>query len=133
MRLPRLARLVGKIMDQARQPSTRWLMPFAPQTRPDLEEAALRNGVLPASTGGKLSARKYLKRLSKLQDVLGADHDVTMTRPLLHDIGQSTVAPNFHQAVGAIIGWRSRHRIEAARALQERWRSFEKATPFWSS
>lgn len=82
---------------------------------------------------GQASARKYLKRLSKLQDVLGADHDVTMTRPLLHDIGQSTVVPDFHQAVGAIIGWQSRHRIEAARALQERWRSFEKATPFWSS
>jgi len=83
--------------------------------------------------GASAAAQKYLKRLSKLQDALGAANDVATTRPLLGSVEQSSVAPDVHRAVGAIIGWQGRHQIEAAKALRKRWRSFKQATPFWST
>ena len=79
------------------------------------------------------STQKYLKRLSRLQDALGSDNDATTTRPLLHDIAQGTLAPEVHRAIGAISGWQGRHRLEAAKILRKRWRSFRQAAPFWSS
>jgi triphosphatase len=80
---------------------------------------------------GQASARDYLDRLSALQDALGADNDVIMTRVLLDEIAQGTVAPDAHRAIVAIAEWQSRARHEAAKALCEEWHGFKQATPFW--
>jgi triphosphatase len=77
------------------------------------------------------SARDYLKHLSALQDALGADNDMTMTRVLLDDIARGTVAPDAHRAIAAIIQWQSHARHEAAKALCEEWHGFKQSTPFW--
>ncbi|MFC5069284.1 CHAD domain-containing protein [Flaviflagellibacter deserti] len=78
-------------------------------------------------------ARKYLKRLSRLQDALGTDNDVTTTRTLLRDIEGSTAHPDVHRAIGVVIGWQGRCQIDATKRLRRRWRAFKKATPFWAS
>ena len=77
-------------------------------------------------------ARKYLRRLSSLQDVLGADNDATTTQSLLRDVEDSTSSPQVHRAIGAIAGWQGRDRIETARALRRSWRQFVDIEPFWS-
>ncbi len=78
-------------------------------------------------------AQKYLKGLSRLQDALGTDNDVTTTRTLLRDIEGSTAHPDVHRAIGVVIGWQGRDQIDAAKRLRRRWRDFGKATPFWAS
>lgn len=77
-------------------------------------------------------AAKYLKRLTRLQDVLGADNDVTTTRPLLQEVAGSTTKPDLHRAIGTVAGWQGHHQIEAAKLLRQRWRRFTKAAPFWT-
>lgn len=75
--------------------------------------------------------QKYLKRLSRLQNILGADNDATTTQSLLREVEASTSNPQVHKAIGAITGWQGRDNIEAARALRQTWQQFIDAEPFW--
>ncbi|SCW67169.1 CYTH and CHAD domain-containing protein [Ancylobacter rudongensis] len=77
------------------------------------------------------AARKYLKRMSRLQDILGIDNDITTTQSLLREVEESTSLPQVHKAIGAITGWQGRDRIETAEALRRSWRKFIDAEPFW--
>ncbi|MBS7544202.1 CHAD domain-containing protein [Ancylobacter oerskovii] len=77
------------------------------------------------------TARKYLKKMATLQDILGADNDATTTQALLREIEASTASPQAHRAIGAITGWQARDRIEVAKALGHSWQLFADAKPFW--
>ncbi|MBB3772533.1 inorganic triphosphatase YgiF [Angulomicrobium tetraedrale] len=77
------------------------------------------------------AARKYLKRMSRLQDILGIDNDITTTQSLLREVEESTSSPQVHKAIGAITGWQGRDRIETAEALRRSWRKFIDVEPFW--
>lgn len=79
------------------------------------------------------AARRYLGRLSRLQEALGLANDAATTQHLLAELrGGKAPGPELHFAAGAIHGWQSRHTIEAGRKLKKRWRRFEAASPFWS-
>lgn len=79
------------------------------------------------------AARKYLGRLSRLQEALGLANDAATTQHLLAELrGGKAPKPELHFAAGAIHGWQSRHTIEAGRKLKRRWRRFEAANPFWT-
>jgi CHAD domain-containing protein len=76
-------------------------------------------------------AKRYVARLSKLQDALGNANDSTATRSLLRVAGQVECTPDLHRAAGALIGWVARDQLAVAKSLRKRWREF-KATPgFW--
>jgi triphosphatase len=77
------------------------------------------------------SAKQYLKRLSGLQDALGADNDAVTTLPLMRDIERTTADPAVHRALGAVIGWQTCRRSAAADRLHAAWQEFEAARPFW--
>lgn len=77
------------------------------------------------------AARKYLKRMSRLQDILGTDNDISTTQSLLREMEDSTSNPQVHKAIGAITGWQGRARIETAEALRRTWRKFIDVEPFW--
>jgi inorganic triphosphatase YgiF len=77
------------------------------------------------------AARRYLKRMSRLQDILGIDNDITTTQALLREVEESTSLPQVHKAIGAITGWQGRDRIETAGSLRRSWRKFIDAEPFW--
>ncbi|GAB4064362.1 CHAD domain-containing protein [Ancylobacter sonchi] len=77
-------------------------------------------------------AQKYLKRMARLQDVLGIDNDVTTTQSLLREIEASTSSPQVHRAIGAVTGWQGRDRIEMTSVLRQTWQLFADARPFWS-
>lgn len=79
------------------------------------------------------AARRYLGRLSRLQEALGLANDAATTQHLLADLrGGEAPGPELHFAAGAIHGWQSRHTIEAGRKLKRRWRRFDAASPFWN-
>jgi inorganic triphosphatase YgiF len=76
-------------------------------------------------------ARRYLARLSKLQDALGHANDSSATRSLLSVAGQAVSTPEFQRAAGALIGWVARDQLAVDGSLRKQWRGF-KATPgFW--
>lgn len=75
--------------------------------------------------------QKYLKSLTKLQNVFGADNDATTTQLLLDELETGTSSPQAHKAIGAIAGWLARDRIEAMQALEQDWERFIEVKPFW--
>lgn len=77
-------------------------------------------------------ARKYLARLSRLQEALGLANDAATTQHLLADLRAGKAGPELHFAAGAAHGWQSRQAVEAGRQLKKRWRRFEAASPFWA-
>jgi CHAD domain-containing protein len=86
---------------------------------------------LPAFAGNS-SAKRYLARLSKLQDALGHANDGTVTRSLLYNVTvQAESSPDLHRAAGALIGWLARDRLAAAKSLRKRWREFKATPDFW--
>ena len=75
-------------------------------------------------------AKRYVKRLARLQADLGSARDIASTRSLLDAIRQDD-QPALHLAIGAVAGWQACNQMVAAKMLRKRWRRF-KATPvFW--
>ena len=76
------------------------------------------------------SARRYARRLARLQTSLGRARDIASSRVLLDAIRQGD-QPRLHLAIGAVAGWQARDKVAVAKTLRGKWRRF-KATPiFW--
>jgi inorganic triphosphatase YgiF len=82
------------------------------------------------------AARRYLSRLSKLQDSLGHLNDVaTAERQLsriLEHLG-SEKTPAHERAAGFVEGWAARDADRGDRRLLKLWRGFERVRPFWKT
>jgi triphosphatase len=81
--------------------------------------------------GGQAAAKRYVARLSKLQDALGHANDSTATRSLLGVAGEAGFTPDLHRAAGALIGWVARDQLAVDKSLRKRWREFKVAPGFW--
>jgi inorganic triphosphatase YgiF len=75
-------------------------------------------------------ARRYVRRLARLQTSLGRARDIASTRVLLDAIRQGD-PPSLHPAIGAVAGWQARDRIAVAKTLRKRWRRFKATPAFW--
>ena len=75
-------------------------------------------------------ARRYARRLARLQTSLGRTRDITSSRILLEAIRQEG-QPALHLAIGAVAGWQARDQIEATETLRKRWRRFKATPTFW--
>jgi triphosphatase len=80
---------------------------------------------------GQAAPKRYVARLSKLQDALGHANDSTATRSLLSLAGQAEATPDVHRAAGALIGWVARDQLAVDKSLRKRWRDFKTTPPFW--
>ena len=84
---------------------------------------------------GAKDARRYLKRLSGLQDVLGALNDVAtagrVLRELLGRVGPPD-ADSLARAVGFIEGFAAREDELSVRDLASQWERFDRTRPFWA-
>ncbi len=78
------------------------------------------------------AAGKYLKRLSKLQDLLGIANDAATTHELVTQLRGAHDAPDLHYALGALGGWQRCEQAGAAKELLKTWRKFEATAPFWA-
>ena len=88
------------------------------------------------------SPKRYIKRLSGLQDVLGRFNDVAVARKLMDEIERSTARTgedgiartdgDVHHVSGLIGGWHAARTTAAQNKLRERWRGFLAAERFWA-
>jgi triphosphatase len=75
-------------------------------------------------------AKRYVRRLARLQAGLGRARDIASTRILLDAIRQDE-QPALHLAIGAVAGWQARDQIAVAKTLRKRWRRFKATPAFW--
>ena len=75
-------------------------------------------------------AKRYVKRLARLQASLGRARDIASTRILLDAIRQDD-QPALYLAIGAVAGWQARDQIAMAKTLRKRWRRFKATPAFW--
>jgi triphosphatase len=75
-------------------------------------------------------AKRYVKRLARLQVSLGQARDIATTRILLDAIRQDD-QPALRLAIGAVAGWQARDQIAVAETLRKRWRRFKATPSFW--
>jgi triphosphatase len=75
-------------------------------------------------------AKRYVRRLARLQTSLGRARDIASARILLDGIGQQD-QPSVQLAIGAVGGWHARDRIAVAKTLRKRWRRFKATPAFW--
>ena len=83
--------------------------------------------------GRKAEHRQYVGCLAQLQDVLGHDNDTTTAQKFLGDLANQPVTPEVQRAIGAVMGWQARNRIEVGRELRKQGRRFAAIPLFWSS
>ncbi len=76
-------------------------------------------------------AKRYLRRLGKLQDALGEDHDSFVMPILLEDLGHGTDSPDAHRAIAAVLHAKQRRRPALREVLRKRRRQWKKAKGFW--
>ncbi|WP_428376451.1 CHAD domain-containing protein [Lichenicoccus sp.] len=76
-------------------------------------------------------AHRFVRRLSRLQEALGLDHDAAETRPLLVQLGGRGSAGGIHQAIGVVIGWQAREELVNLDTLAAQWQRFKTLQPFW--
>jgi inorganic triphosphatase YgiF len=81
-------------------------------------------------------ARRYISRLSKLQDSLGHLNDVAtaerqLSRILEHLAGEKTA--EHERAAGFVEGWAARDADRGDRRLLKLWSDFEDVRPFWKA
>jgi CHAD domain-containing protein len=75
-------------------------------------------------------AKRYVRRLARLQAGLGRARDIATTRMLLDAIRQDD-QPALHLAIGAVTGWQARDQMAVAKTLRKRWRRFKATPTFW--
>nr|WP_249809819.1 CYTH and CHAD domain-containing protein [Bradyrhizobium sp. 139] len=75
------------------------------------------------------SAKKFSRRLARLQEELGAFNDMAVTASLLDGLGAE---PDSAIAAAAIAGWQARASVGVEPALQGVWRDFTAARVPWS-
>jgi CHAD domain-containing protein len=75
-------------------------------------------------------AKRYARRLARLQAGLGRARDIAGARILVEGIRQEG-EPALHLAIGAVTGWLARDQIAMTKALRKRWRRFRTTPAFW--
>jgi len=84
----------------------------------------------------KESAR-FLKQLSKMQDILGALNDVEAARLTLAKLIETDakaghdIARDLHFAAGIVYGWHLDRATERARKSVKRWKKIDDTRPYW--
>jgi len=88
-----------------------------------------------ASVFPEKRTRRYLKRLSRLQDALGLLNDAATTERtvdhLLERMGAEASVPE-QRAGGLIVGWWTSRAERDLTQLDERWKKLEATRPFWT-
>jgi triphosphatase len=74
---------------------------------------------------------KYLKQLSRLQDVLGEANDIRTSRTLLSNIKEGAESPDLHRAIGAVVGWQGHLEMTGVNRMNNRWGKFKRTAQFW--
>jgi CHAD domain-containing protein len=80
---------------------------------------------------------RFIKRLAKMQDTLGALNDVeaarlTLARLIGHDAPAGhDISRDLHFAAGIVYGWHLDRATDGARKSVKRWKKIETSKPYW--
>jgi inorganic triphosphatase YgiF len=77
------------------------------------------------------TAKRYARRLSRLQERLGRYNDAGTTRALLGELAVDGLPPAARQALGAVLGWQACRLVGVEAELREAWRDFRDAALPW--
>jgi CHAD domain-containing protein len=75
--------------------------------------------------------RESLRRLSRLQDILGAMNDAATAADLAARICRGRRAGNVAEARGILLGWNRARMAQLRGELNDAWRHFRQAEAFW--
>jgi triphosphatase len=78
------------------------------------------------------SAKRFARRLSKLQDRLGRYNDAAATHQLIAQLPTEAISADSRQALGAVLGWQASWLRCGERDLRAAWRVFRQAPRPWS-
>jgi triphosphatase len=78
------------------------------------------------------AARQALKRLSRLQDVLGAMNDAATVANLMAGAFDGARGKRVLEAKGILLGWSRGRAATLRRELKSAWKEFRSAEKFWS-
>lgn len=80
-------------------------------------------------------SKRYRRRLSGLQDALGAMNDAAVADTLLDQVvgatGSGKAAVPLARAAGLVSGWYTRGRIDDDAELVASWQAFRRVKPYW--
>ena len=80
----------------------------------------------------RASAKRYARRLSRLQDRLGRYNDAAATRQLIAQLPKDAMTPDSRQALGAVLGWQACWLRYGEKDLRAAWRVFRDASRPWA-
>jgi CHAD domain-containing protein len=85
----------------------------------------------------KKQLNEYLDRLRKLQDVLGAMHDIAAARQTLlrltaEEPASARGAAQLAHASGLITGWHESRAVDLSQKARKKWKKLSHAEQFWS-
>jgi inorganic triphosphatase YgiF len=81
--------------------------------------------------GGNGVARRYARRLSRLQERLGRYNDAGTTHRLVAELRLDTLPPPAREAAGAVLGWQACRLAAAESEIRAAWRDFRDAPRPW--
>ncbi len=73
----------------------------------------------------------YFKKISVLQDLLGAHNDVVSAKSLLDQL-LTGLGPDAEKAAGFILGWYAREAVIADKKISKAWKKFKGTETFWT-
>jgi CHAD domain-containing protein len=82
-------------------------------------------------------AKRFLKQLSKMQDILGALNDVVAAHATLAKLIETDaragddISRDLHFAAGIVYGWHLDRATERAKQSVKRWHKIDKTKPYW--
>lgn len=82
---------------------------------------------------GTASAKRYARRLSRLQERLGRYNDVGTTRNLLGELAVEALPATGRQALGAVLGWQACRLLGVESEVRSAWRDFRSAALPWTN
>lgn len=76
--------------------------------------------------------RRYLSRLTQLQDVLGALNDISVAESLLGRMAKGRSDQSTQEARGILMGWNGLRAKRNLARLNRAWDRFQQTKPFWN-
>ena len=77
-------------------------------------------------------AKRYVRRLGRLQERLGRYNDAATTRQLLAGLHVDAMSGAAREAMGVVLGWQACHLVCGERDLRSVWRAFRRSAEPWS-
>ena len=78
------------------------------------------------------TAKRYARRLSRLQERLGRFNDAGTTRHLIAELAVDGMPVPAREALGAVLGWQACRLASAETEVSAAWRDFRDAPRPWA-